>query len=183
MGNKKELENLRELVKECIEEQEKIGLHPANNIEVYFGQDPITKHRPNSTSDAISVFRSDGTIAIVFKKNIYDIYDIQKKRELIHHELIHLNLINGKPIRHKYDWKEFSIRCQMVFNAYGIDPSVVYSKDCFHDKNNFKYNRYTVCPRCGRKTYNYISKDSKFFYTWKTTNCGNCGAEVEVKTI
>lgn len=34
MNNKKELENLRELVKECIEEQEKIGLHPANNIEV-----------------------------------------------------------------------------------------------------------------------------------------------------
>lgn len=79
MINKKELENLRELVKECIEEQEKIGLHPVNSIEVYFGQDPITKHKPNNTSDAISVFRSDGTIAVVFKKRIYDIYDIQKK--------------------------------------------------------------------------------------------------------
>ena len=56
MDNKKELENLRELVKECIKEQEKIGLHPAKNIEVQFGQDPITKHRPNTSSDAISVF-------------------------------------------------------------------------------------------------------------------------------
>lgn len=178
--SEKELNELRKLVNECVEEQKRIGLNPVDGIEIYFGVDPVSKHKPNSTSDAISIFRTNGTAAIVVKKKMYDIFDAKKRKELIHHELIHLNLINGQPIRHKYNWKEFSDCCKKVLDAYGIDPSVAYSQTCFDDNGKFRYNRYTVCPKCNRKTFNFLPKESEFYYSWNITCCGNCDEEIEV---
>ena len=115
--NEKELNDLRNLVNECIEEQKKIGLNPVVN-NIYFDYDPKSRIKIGNRLGATICNTESSYITLIFKKAYYSIIPLNIKKELIHHELIHANLKNGRTISHITNWKEFSNMSNKIKKAY-----------------------------------------------------------------
>lgn len=173
--NKKEKEQLEinSLLKECIDEQLRIGLKPAENIEIYLGKDPVTNEKCNKTAYGFS-FVSEGRNVIIIQKNFYKNMPISQIKRLIHHELIHLNLNKkDEAIEHIKDWKKFTELSNKIKTAYDINPLLGYTVDCFINKKSIPtYNCLSFCPRCGGGVYFVLDEGKEYDFNGTCPNCG-----------
>lgn len=106
MNKEKELNSLRKLVDECMAEQKAIGLHPVVN-NVYFNYDPESHIKIGNRLGATICNIKTSSITLLFKKTYFDKIPSSVKKELVHHELIHANLRDGKTISHITNWRDF----------------------------------------------------------------------------
>lgn len=178
MDKEKELNSLKRLVDECIVEQKSIGLHPVVN-NVFFNYDPESRIKIGNKLGATICNIKTNSITLIFKRTYFDKIPSNVKKELIHHELIHANLQDGKTISHITNWREFSKISKKIKEAYEIDPLVTYTSDCFANDKQIRYNRFINCPNCGSKKYFYHETGSGKWGS-KTTKCNNCGMVVEI---
>lgn len=173
--NKKEKEQLKlnSLLQECIDEQLKISLKPTDNIEIFLGQDPVTKEKCNKTAYAFS-FVFEGRNVIVVSRTFYNKTPISEIKRIIHHELIHLNLNEkGEITEHIKDWEKFSELSNKIKKAYGINPLFGYTIDCFENKNSMpKYSCVSTCPRCGGGVHFVLDKTKEYDFNGICPNCG-----------
>lgn len=178
MNKGKELNSLRELVEECIAEQKAIRLHPVVN-NVYFDYDSESHIKIGNKLGATICNIKTNSITLIFKRAYFDKIPLNVKKELVHHELIHANLKDRKTISHITNWREFSKISKKIKEAYGIDPLVTYTSDCFTNDKQIRHNRFINCPNCGSKKYFYHETGSGKWGS-KTTKCNNCGMVVEI---
>lgn len=175
---KKEREQLKlnQLLQECIDEQKAIGLHPADNIEIYIQKDPITGLScPNDIYGYGGVHIPTGRRIILIRRKCFDKYPKNELKSLVHHELIHLNLKNdGLIIQHIDDWDLFTELANKIYKTYNINPLEKYSLACFEKKNSIpRYNCTSICPRCGLKSHYVINNDIEYSFDGKCSNCGH----------
>ena len=178
MDKEKELNSLKRLVEECMAEQKSIGLRPVVN-NVFFNYDPESHIKIGNKLGATICNTETNSVTLIFKRTYFDKIPLSVKKELIHHELIHVNLQDGKTISHITNWREFSKISKKIKEAYGIDPLVTYTSDCFTNDKQIRYNRFTNCPNCGSENYFYHEAGSGKWDS-KTTKCNNCGMVVEI---
>lgn len=175
---KKEKDQLKlnNLLQECIDEQLKIGLHPADNISIYIYKDPETGVVcPREATGYSALYKNSPKKIILIKRNCFEKYPKSELKCLIHHELIHLNLKeDGDLTKHRRDWKKFAELSQKVYEAYGIDPLESHSISCYKDKKSLpKYNCSSICPRCGLKCHYIINEEIKYNCDIYCSNCGH----------
>ena len=181
--NKKEFEQieLSSFLQECINEQKEIGLHPLNNIEIYFNVDPITNFKcPNGIQGTACFDIANNRTFILVRKKSFLIMSTEQRKRLIHHELIHCNMNeDNKPINHLKDGELFFRYSKLIQNKYHISPLETYHQSCFdYNEKTINYNASFVCHECG-----YISH---FMYDDTADNdlnkkCPNCGHQLVFK--
>ena len=173
--NKKEKEQLElnNLLQECINEQLKIGLHPALNIEIYIEKDPITGSKCSNDSHACAdIYDDTKRKVILIKRKSYNTYPINELKALIHHELIHLNLKkNGNIIQHIDDWAEFKKLSEKINKFYKINPLSSYEVECFKEKK-IRYNGIARCNNCGFISHYLIDYNLDYDFNSECPNCG-----------
>lgn len=180
---KKEKEQLKlnNLLHECIGEQLKIGLHPADNISIYIYKDPETGVVcPREALGYAVIYKDSPKKIILIRRNCFEKYPTNELKRLIHHELIHLNLKDdGNIINHIKDWKQFTELSNKIYKVYGINPLEKYSISCYKSKNSSpEYNCSSICPRCGLKSHYNIDENIEYDYN---LNCSNCGHKMIIE--
>lgn len=168
MQNKK----LKELLKVCIKEQEKIGMYHYNEIKISFNNTAKTKAKCSNDAIARAYTDSDGKRNIILNEKYFNKLSYLKQKELIHHELIHcLKTKSGEYIKHILNWKEFKMYSDAIEKEYGYKPLSSYDVNCLKGNNKIRYNFYTKCPRCGQTNYFYLENKN----TINEKKCHNCG--------
>lgn len=84
---KKEKEQLKlnNLLQECIGEQLKIGLHPADNISIYIYKDPETGVVcPKEATGYSALYKNSAKKIILIKRNCFEKYPDSELKCLIH---------------------------------------------------------------------------------------------------
>ena len=126
MNKRKELNSLRTLVDECITEQKTIGLNPVVN-NVYFDYDPESHIKIGNKLGATICNTKTNSVTLIFKRTYFDKIPLNVKKELLHHELIHANLRDGKTISHITNWRDFlEISKKNQGSLWNRPPSYLY---------------------------------------------------------
>lgn len=176
--NKKDREQfeINNLLKECIDEQKAIGLNPADGIEIYIQKDPITGYSCSYKIYGLAKISSNKKRKVILiRRKCFDKYPKSELKNLIHHELIHLNLKEGgKMIGHGKDWKLFTNLSKKIYKAYGINPLEDYTPECYKTKDGVPYyNCTTICPKCGAKGHQILQDGLEYVFDGKCSNCGH----------
>lgn len=183
--NKKEKEQLKlnYLLQKCVDEQKAIGLHPADDIEIYIVKDPVTNSKCPKTSDGCSmVFDDSNRKIILIKRKCFNVYSTVDLKTLIHHELIHLNLKeDGSMIRHKKDWKLFTKIANKIYEVYGINPLESFSLSCYNQNDGtVRYNTIVECGRCGARSFGFLDETKNYNFN---KPCPFCGGKLIYKKV
>lgn len=168
-------EELEKMVLECIEEQKKIGLKPAENIKVFIDYSEDIHCRIGNDVRGVAVYvksKDMGFLGINSTSLKYE--DENRVRATIHHELIHLNLTPNKNIlvHTKQNWKKFERLCNMVEKAYPqYKMHETFSPEIFHPENKGREVKTYICPVC-EHIYS-------FFENGVSGVCGICRSDLE----
>lgn len=174
--NKKDREQfeINNLLKDCVDEQKAIGLSPADGIEIYIQKDPKTGYScPFRFSGLARISLDTKRKVILIRRICFNKYSKNELKNLIHHELIHLNLKeDGEMIGHGKDWKIFSDISKKIYDTYKINPLENYTPECYKTKDSFpEYNYSSICPRCGFKSHYILEEGIEYKFNSRCPNC------------
>lgn len=166
-------EELKELLNECILEQQALGLKTPSKVLIYFNRDPYTHCYCRYTLGKALV-NDNVEETIIIKKDYFDIVPLTQKKELLHHELIHtIKNDKGQYISHRRNWKEFADISNLINETYHYNPLSGYSYQCFDKDGQIHYLYYAICPRCGEITHFKFQKYKNIDDI--SIKCHNCG--------
>lgn len=174
-----EMNELEKLVRECINEQKKIGLKPAENIKVFIDYCEDIHFGLSKTANGAAAYLKTKDYGVLLINSIsLENLDVNQVKTILHHELLHLNLTPSKNIltHTKQSWKKFvklSKKIEEAYPQYKMQESIV--PEIFLPENKGKEVKTHICPVCGHRYVDLTCYDANI--------CGICRTSIDKKYL